>query len=56
MGEQAMSHEQYLRALEHDREQLNLFLLAVLTEYEMGADMSQTIQQIRQYYGREKPK
>lgn len=46
-----MIDEEYVRKLELDCEQLNWFLLGLLAEYESTGNVSQTIGEIREYYG-----
>lgn len=45
--------EQYVQALERDREQLNFLLLGMLAEYEVSGNVSETIQDVRRYYSGE---
>lgn len=55
MGEQThdQESEQYVQALEKDREQLNLLLLGLLAEYETSGDVSEAIHGVRRYYSAE---
>ena len=50
---EAPEQEQYVQALERDREQLNLLLLGMLAEYEVSGNVSETIQDVRRYYNGE---